>query len=184
MSLHVDFDRDLWIYVPAEWPWEAYDSLEQWSATLVGVLGDAYGYDAAMRDWLSATVQGMSRGIDELEHRFAYLSRPHETLGIASIYELPTRPDSPLEELVGVGDPRATRPVEASVFTGGRLGDGMTATHHVVDDDGTVSVVTHWAWRIDERDVLMIVGDFDLARFESLRADYDTLARAIGTSED
>ncbi|MBN9215780.1 MAG: hypothetical protein ABS62_11750 [Microbacterium sp. SCN 70-200] len=183
MTLHADFDRDLWVYVPTEWPWEGFDSLEEWSGTLVGALSEAYGYDTSMREWLTATVQGLSRSADENEHRFAYLSRPHEAIGIASIYELPARPDTPLEELVGVGDPRATRPVVAAPFSGGRLGAGLSATRHVTDDDGTVSVVTHWVWRLGERDVLMIVGDFDLARFEALRADYDTLARAIGMAD-
>lgn len=183
MTLHVDFDHDLWVYVPAEWPWEGFASLEQWSSALVGALSDAYGYDASMRDWLTATVEGMSRSVDDEEHRFVYLSRPHEAIGIASIYELPARTDAELASLVGVGDPRATRPVIAEPFTGGRLGPGLTATRHIQDEDGTISVVTHWAWRIDERDVLMIVGDFDLARFEALRPDYDALARAIGTAD-
>lgn len=183
MTLHVDFDQDLWVYIPAEWPWEQFARLEDWSAALVGALGDAYGYDAPLRDWLTATLEGMSRGADEAEHRFGYLSRPHETLGLASVYELPSRPEISTEELVGVGDPRAVRPVVAQAFDGGRLGAGTTATRHVADEAGTVSAVTHWAWRLADRDVLMIAGDFDLPRFKALQVDYDTLARAIGRAD-
>ena len=75
------------------------------------------------------------------------------------------------------------RPVEGQTFVGGRLGDGHTATRHVIDEDGAINVVAHWVWRLPDRDVVMIVGDFDLARFETLRADYEALARAIGTAD-
>ena len=183
MSLHVDFDRDLWVYVPAEWPWEGFATLEQWTAALVGALGDAHGYDRPMREWLADTLAGMSRGADAHEHRFGYLSRPHEALGLASIYELPARRDVTSDDLLGVGDPRAARPVEAQAFDGGRLGPGHTATRHVTDDDGALTAVTHWVWRRPDRDVLMIAGDADPARFAALRGDYDALARAIGTGD-
>lgn len=52
----------------------------------------------------------MSRSVDDEEHRFAYLSRPHEAIGIASIYELPARTDAELASLVGVGDPARPDP--------------------------------------------------------------------------
>ena len=183
MTLQVDFDRDLWVYVPTDWPWEQFATLEQWRDALVRALGDAYGYDEPMREWLAATLDGLSRGADPEEHRFAYLARPHEVIGIASIYELEAAPETSLHELLGVEDDAVARPVEGQTFVGGRLGDGHTATRHVIDEDGAINVVAHWVWRLPDRDVVMIVGDFDLARFETLRADYEALARAIGTAD-
>lgn len=183
MTLQVDFDRDLWVYVPTEWPWEQFAALEQWRDALVGSLGDAYGYDEPMREWLTATLEGLSRGAEAEEHRFAHLARPHEAIGIASIYELEDAPETSLDELLGVDDAAAIRPVEPETFVGGRLGDGHTATRHVADDEGAINVVAHWVWRLPDRDVVMVVGDFDLARFEMLRTDYDALARAIGTAD-
>ncbi len=183
MSLHVDFDRDLWVYVPAEWPWEQFRGVEEWSTALVNALGEAYGYDASMREWLDATLQGMSRGADADEHRFAYLARPHEVLGLASIYEQPVHADLSPEQLAGADDPRATRPVAAAPFEGGRLGRGLSAVRHLADENGIITAVAQWVWRLDDRDVLMVVGDDDLARFELLRDDYDALARSIGTAD-
>ncbi len=57
MTLHVDFDQDLWVYVSVEWPREGVASLEQRSS--VGALGDGFGYDASLRAWLQATVAGV-----------------------------------------------------------------------------------------------------------------------------
>ena len=109
MTLQVDFDRDLWVYVPTDWPWEQFATLEQWRDALVRALGDAYGYDEPMREWLAATLDGLSRGADPEEHRFAYLARPHEVIGIASIYELEAAPETSLDELLGVEDDAVAR---------------------------------------------------------------------------
>ncbi len=183
MSLHVDFDRDLWLYVPDSWPWEGYAGIEQWRDALADALAAAYGYDDAMREWVAATAEGLARGADEHEHRFAYFSRPHEALGIVSIYEMP-RSDATDEQMLGVGDATAVRPVQTAAFADGRLGPGLTATRHVADEQGALTTITHWLWRMDDRDVLMIAGDPDLARFEALREDYDALARAIGLAPE
>ena len=65
-----------------------------------------------------------------------------------------------------------------------RINDGIRVPEvRVIDEDGAINVVAHWVWRLPDRDVVMIVGDFDLARFETLRADYEALARAIGTAD-
>lgn len=182
MSLQVDFDPDLWLYVPDAWPWEGFATLEQWRDTLADALTAAHGYDPAMRQWVADTAEGLARGADEHEHRFAYFSRPHEALGIASIYEMPRIPEATEEQMLGVHDATAVRPVQITSFEGGRLGDGTTSTRHVADESGAITAITHWLWRLDDRDVLMIAGDPDIARFETLRDDYDALARAIGTA--
>lgn len=179
-GLQVDFDRDLWLYVPAEWPWEQFGTLEDWSSAIVTSLTDAYGYDAPMQEWVRATVEGMSRGVGEYEYRFGYLSRPHEALGMASIYELPAGTGASLDDLLGLPADDAVRPVIVEPFEGGRLGAGVTATRHDVDADGSISAVTHWVWRTPVADVVMIAGDPDPGRFATLRDDYDSLARAIG----
>ncbi|MBD7957351.1 hypothetical protein H9651_06845 [Microbacterium sp. Sa4CUA7] len=183
MTLHVDFDQDLWLYVPGAWPWEGFTGIEQWRDVLAEALADAYRYDAPMREWVAATAEGLARGVEENEHRFAYFSRPHEALGIASIYELARAEEATEEQILGVHDPAAVREVQVVPFEG-RLGPGLSATRHVADESGAITVVTHWLWRLDDRDVLMIAGDPDPARFQALREDYDTLARAIGTAPD
>lgn len=183
MSLQVDFDQDLWLYIPTEWPWQQFATLEAWSGAITASLTDAYGYDAPMQDWVRALVEGMSRGADPEEHRFGYLSRPHEAIGMASIYELPGGADVPDDELLGLTAGPTVRPVEAEAFEGGRLGSGLTSTREQIAEDGTISAVTHWLWRTPDRDVLMIAGDPDPGRFALLRGDYDALARAIGDAD-
>lgn len=185
MTLQVDFDQDLWVYVPAEWPWEGFASMEQWRDTLVDALADAYSFDEPLRAWVSDVITGIVRSMDEGEHRFAYLSRPHEALAIASIYEW-ARTEATSEQLLGVDDPRALRAPVVKEFAGGRLGAGMKALRNPVDetDANTVSVVAHWVWRLPDRDVVMIVGDSDLPRFDALHDDFDALARAIGIVPD
>lgn len=184
MTLQVDFDQDLWLYVPGAWPWEGFPAIEQWRDALAGALAEAYGYDAPLREWVAATAEGLARGVEDDEHRFAYFSRPHEALGIASIYELARAEEATAEQMLGVHDPAAVREVQVVPFEDGRLGPGLSATRHVADETGAITVVAHWLWRLPDRDVLMIAGDPDLARFEMLREDYDTLARAIGTAPD
>lgn len=174
MTLHVDFDRDLWLYIPTEWPWESYPSLDAWSQAIADAMTVAYGYDRAMQDWVRSVVEGMSRGAGADEHRFGYLSRPHEDLGMASIYELPSTPASEAEMLGLAPDASA-----AQSFAGGRLGTGLVAARRQVGEDGSDTAVTHWLWRRADRDVLMIAGDPDPARFERLRPAYDALARSI-----
>jgi hypothetical protein len=39
--------------------------------------------------------------------------------------------------------------------------------------------VAHWVWRLPDRDVVVIVGDGDLPRFQRLQDAFDGLARSI-----
>lgn len=186
MTLRVDFDQDLWVYVPTEWPWQQFSTLDEWRDALVAALGEAYGYDDELRAWLASTLEGMVRGCSPEEHRFAYLARPHDELALASVFEWARQEDLTRDDILGARDPLAVRPPALSDFDGGPLGTGAKCTRFVSDADGTgpITGVAHWAWRLPDRDIVMIVGDGDLPRFERLQEEFDALARAIGVVSD
>lgn len=195
MPLRVDFDRDLWLYIPTEWPWMGYPTLESWRDAVVSALADAYRYDASMRDWLSATLEGMVRGAAPHEERFAYMVRPHEVIGMASLYEWATIADSSLDDLLGVADPGAVRPPTVTPVEGAGLGPGTKAVRFVSDAQSnalagspqaapTIVGVAHWVWRLPDRDIILIAGDSDLVRFDELQVPLDDLARSISLVAD
>lgn len=185
MTLQVEMDRDSWVYVPSEWPWGPFETSVDWRDALVAAIGDAQGYGEGTREWLAATLDGIVASSDAQEHRFAYLAAPLADLAVVSVYELP-RYDAPDDELLGVGDPTAVRPPVVAEFAGGGLGDGRKSLRFVADPDDadSLSGIAHWVWRLDDRDVVMIVGDGDLARFQRLQDTFDALARAITTIDD
>jgi len=186
MPLQVDFDRDSWLYVPTEWPWMSFGSLEEWRDAAVRAIGDAYGYDANLRDWLGATLEGLVRGCGPDEERFAYMARPHDLIGMVSLYEWASSPDLTLEELLGATDPAAVRAPVTTPFAGGALGDGFKTLRFASDStaaDGIVGVA-HWVWRTPDSDIVLIAGDSDLVRFQALQDSFDDLARSISHTED
>ncbi|WP_100814209.1 hypothetical protein [Microbacterium lacus] len=190
MPLRVDFDRDLWLYIPTEWPWMGYPTLENWRDAVVAALADAYGYDAATRDWLSATLEGMVRGAGEGEERFAYLGRPHESIGMVSLYEWATLAESSLDDLLGVTDGASVRPPVVSPIEGAGLGPGTKAVRFTTEAAPEASSapavvgVAHWVWRLPDRDVILIAGDSDLVRFDERQPAFDDLARSISLVSD
>ena len=198
MTLRVDFDRDLWLYVPTQWPWMGYARLEDWRDAVVAAVGDAHGYDRSLRDWLGATLEGMVRGATPGEERFAYLARPHETIGMASLYEWASSPDAELDDLLGIRGDASIRPPQVTPIEGAGLGHGTKAVRFVDEsrtnaDAGTAGSagraativgVAHWVWRLADRDVIMIAGDADLARFDQLQGPLDDLARSISLAAE
>ena len=201
MTLRVDFDRDLWLYVPTQWPWMGYARPEDWRDAVVAAVGDAHGYDRSLRDWLGATLEGMVRGATPGEERFAYLARPHETIGMASLYEWASSPDAELDDLLGIRGDVSIRPPQVTPIEGAGLGHGTKAVRFVDEsrtnaDAGTAGSagrsggaativgVAHWVWRLADRDVIMIAGDADLARFEQLQGPLDDLARSISLAAE
>tara|TARA_R110002020_G_scaffold429554_1_gene639161 strand:- start:426 stop:1028 length:603 start_codon:yes stop_codon:yes gene_type:complete len=190
MPLRVDFDRDLWLYIPTAWPWMGYPTLESWRDAVVLALADAYGYDASTRDWLSATLEGMVRGAGEGEERFAYMARPHEAIGVASLYEWATLVETSLDDLLGVADDASVRPPVVTPIEGAGLGPGTKAvrfTGEAAADSAAAPAivgVAHWVWRLPDRDVILIAGDSDLVRFDELQPAFDDLARSISVVAD
>lgn len=190
MPLRVDFDRDLWLYIPAEWPWMGHPTLESWRDAVVTAIADAYVYDAATRDWLSATLEGMVRGAGAGEERFAYMARPHEIIGMVSLYEWATLAGSSLDDLLGVTDDASVRPPVVTPVEGAGLGPGTKAvrfTGEAAPDASaapTIVGVAHWVWRLPGRDVILIAGDSDLVRFDELQPAFDDLARSISLAPD
>ncbi len=178
MTLRVDADPARWMYIPARFPWQGYERLEEWSEALVTTLTDLHGYDAGQQDLFRAYAEGLSRSTDTGEHRYAYLTQPHVEVAIASFYEW-HRLDVDDDELLGVRDERAVRPPTVEAFESEALGTGAVSVRHIADPEGTVSAVAHWVWRLPDRDIIMIVGDADVPRFLRLRPVYDDLARAI-----
>lgn len=179
MTIRVDADPVRWMYVPARFPWQGYDSVEEWSGALMAALDGLHDYGAEQRELIRAYAEGLSRSVDTGEHRYAYLTQPHVETAIASFYEWPHL-DADDDELSGARDRASVRPALTEPFHSDALGAGTVTIRYVEDaSSGTVSAVGHWVWRESDRDIIMIVGDADLPRFLRLRPLYDDLARAI-----
>lgn len=184
MTLTVHYDRDLWLPIPNEWPWEHHVSFEAWRDELVRVYTDAYGYTPDLQTWLADLLTGLVRSVGANEHRFVFFPAPHEALAVVALYEIPR--DSPLSDpvpstgsMLGLDDTAAVRPPAKVSFTSA-LGAGEKCMRFIESgDERSISGVSHWLWRLPDRDILMIVGDSNLSQFDALQPMLDDFARSI-----
>ncbi|MDO8382659.1 MAG: hypothetical protein Q7T17_06740, partial [Microbacterium sp.] len=121
---------------------------------------------------------------------FAYMARPHEIIGMVSLYEWATLAESSLDDLLGVTDDASVRPPVVTPIEGAGLGPGTKAVRFsgeaAADSAAAPAIVgvAHWVWRLPDRDVILIAGDSDLVRFDELQPAFDDLARSISVVAD
>lgn len=111
-------------------------------------------------------------------------------MNFASIYQLDTVPEMSLDQLAGADTPDQTHPIELVLMTSPHLGDGLRGLRHVDTGgpDHDVAAVLHYVWRGlggdgQSYDILVIIGDFDVVKLESLLPVFDALARSISFYE-
>ncbi len=179
MTLRVDCDLLKWLYVPTEWPWEGFASPQEWSVQLADETAVALGYDASTREWLQITLEGLAQNVGPAEYRFVYFVDPNAILSFVSLYEVPRQDDS-FEDLLGMGDSACIRPPQAVRFNSSNLGNGMKSMRFVADaNDREITGISHWAWRQDDRDIVMIAAGQNIAEFGMLQDEFDEFAQSI-----
>ncbi|HEX5857518.1 MAG TPA: hypothetical protein VFY91_05355 [Microbacterium sp.] len=185
MSLSIDFDADRWLFVPNAFPWESFADDEQWADAVSRAFAEGpTPAPEALGSWLRAYLLGAARSNAAGAIRFAHLPTIDSPTAIVDIHDMVTDPGLSLADLTQQDAPRAVRPADVVPFASENLGDGVKATRYVANDREAVVRGTHWVWRTQGRDIVMLTGTADLAVAEALDPLLDELARAIRLAGD
>lgn len=124
MTLNIDWDTSLWLYVPSEFPWQGYPDLDAW----VGALTEAYrhgGIDDGDAAWIGDYVRGLSANNTSGAHRFAWFGDPLSVLLSVDVLEQPHDSSRSLHDLVGSdGGPEDVRKPVITEVAAEHLGIG------------------------------------------------------------
>lgn len=186
MTLRVDFDTDRWVYVPRDFPWNGYETADEWAATVARLASEAFEYTATEQAGLRRvldTLLAYPRMTPDI-HRFALLGAPDGSLEMVQVLETPTDDDTDLDRLLGLPDPAVTREPEITTVTGG-LGEGRRAIRHTRADDlgGDIVVSVNWAWRTGGSDVVVMYGTSNLVLLDEVLPVLDQFAASISLAD-
>lgn len=127
MSLHIDWDRERWLYVPTTFPWHVYPDENAWAETIAGAFGRA-GWSADETGWLADYLRGLRANNQAGAHRFAWLVDPRKLLASIDVFDLPHDPDATLHDIAGASgtdldlrEPLVTDVVGAGLGPGHRI---------------------------------------------------------------
>lgn len=182
MTIKVDLDTDRWVYVPEGFPWNGYETPEQWSRTVARLAAEGFGYDAEERGVLERYLERllayprMTEGV----HRFALLGTPDKALELVQVVDAPTDESMPEDQLLGLPEPAATREPEVTEVVGG-LGPGRRAIRYTRADElgGDIVASVNWAWRTGGSDVVVMYGTQNLVQLDDLLPVLDEFAASI-----
>ncbi|MGV8967025.1 MAG: hypothetical protein ACOH2F_12180 [Cellulomonas sp.] len=179
-TIRVDFDQDSWLYVPESWPWNGFENLDHWVATVCDLLGPAHQLDATTTTWLGTSLQAIAAARPDDESRFIYLAAPDRFLFFVSVLYTASD-DLTLEDLAAVNDPAATRKPESRPFVSPQLGEGIRSLRHVDTGgpDHDLAAIVQYAWKSGGLDVVVIAADFNLVLVDELLPVIDELALSI-----
>ncbi|WP_104134841.1 MULTISPECIES: hypothetical protein [unclassified Cryobacterium] len=180
-TIRVDFDRDLWLYVPEEWPWNQFADLDDWAGTITVLLTDAYTLDAATARWIDESLHSIANDRPKTESRFVYLANPAESVFFVSVLYPARSPELTLDDLAAVHDPAATSAVAVTTFSSELLGDGVRSIRYADagEPDHDIAAIAQYAWKGDDLDVVVIAANFNIALLTELLPIVDDLARSI-----
>jgi hypothetical protein len=182
VTIKVDFDTDRWLYVPEGFPWNGYETPEEWTRTVARLAAEGFGYDAEERGVLEVYLlqllayPRLAPGV----HRFALLGTPDKALELVQVVDAPTDEAVPIDGLLGLPEPAATREPEVTEVTGG-LGPGRRAVrYHRADQlGGDIVVSVNWAWRTGGSDVVVMYGTQNLVQLGETLPVIDAFAASI-----
>ncbi|WP_166851402.1 hypothetical protein [Isoptericola sp. BMS4] len=186
MTLRVDFDTDRWVYVPRDFPWNGYETADEWVATVSRLASEAFEYGEDATDQLEHFLRQLlayPRMTPDI-HRFALLGAPDGSLEMVQVLETPTDGDTDMDRLLGLPDPAMTRDPEITSVTGG-LGEGRRAVRHTRADDlgGDIVVSVNWAWRTGGSDVVVMYGTSNLVLLDTVLPVLDQFAASISLAD-
>ncbi|WP_454850614.1 hypothetical protein [Promicromonospora soli] len=187
MTIRTDFDTDRWVYVPEQFPWNGYETPEEWVNTVAHLASEAFEYTAGEHTNLVRALNLLLRypRMAEPVHRFVMMGAADKTFAMVQVTDTPTDPSFDDEALLGLPEPRATREPEVVEFEGG-IGGGHRSVRYVADPalGGDIVVSVNWAWRADGRDVVVTFGSTNLVELDSLLPVLDEFAASISIEAD
>ena len=187
MTIRVDFNTDRWIYVPETFPWNGYQTSEEWVDAVARHASEAFEYTAGEHTKLVRALGMLLQypRMAEPMHRFVMTGAADKTFAMVQVTDTPTDPGLDDEALLGLPEPRATRAPDVVEFDGG-IGGGRRSVRHVAEPalGGDTVVSVNWAWRADGRDVVVMFGSTNLVELDSLLPALDEFAASISIEAD
>jgi hypothetical protein len=180
-TIHLDFDRDIWLYVPEAWPFNDFANVDEWSSTIGRLFAESAGVDPKVGEALAATVRTIALETPEEESRFVYMGDAFNFIFFVSIIQLETDKSISLEDLASVDDDAVTRPVELTTMRSRGMGKGLRSVRYVDsgDADHSIALIAQYAWRAKGLDVVMIASSFDVVTLDVLLPVVDELALSV-----
>lgn len=180
-SVKVDFDRDVWLYVPESWPWQGFDNVDIWADTTVRLLAEAYELDDETAQWLGMSLRSITNDRPDQESRFIYLANPGGFIFFLSVASAPTDERLSLESLAGSDDPTVTRQPELEHLESPGMGRGVRTLRYadIGDPSHDIAAIYQYAWRSGGLDVVVIASNFNIPLLLELQPAIDELALSI-----
>jgi hypothetical protein len=178
-SIKVDFDPNVWTYVPEVWPWKHFTDVEHWATTYGLACAEAAEVSEEQGAELAQRLHSIAVTREAVETRFIYMADPFTTLFYANVLYMDTQKKESLEGLVFAQDPSVVRPVELTQLESPHLGSGVRALRHLADEDGNPAVIAQYAFRANGVDVVVSALSFDVDHLLSVLPAVDALATSI-----
>jgi len=180
-TIHLDFDRDIWLYVPESWPFNDFANVDEWSTTIGRLFAESAGVDERVGAALAAAVHSIAVDTPEEESRFVYMGDAFNFLFFVSILQLETDTSLSLEDLASVDDTTVTRPVEVETLRSRGMGKGLRSLRYADsgDPDHSIAAIAQYAWRAKGLDVVMIASSFNVVALTELLPIVDELALSV-----
>lgn len=194
--MRVTWDREVWLYLPLEFPHGPYPNEDAWIATILKAYRRA-GWNRRQRQWLEEYLRGLRANNVVGAHRFAYFVDPRRTLVSVDVFEQPHDPDTTLHDITGSDgiDTDAEPAVVVDVVAQG-LGPGtrveraltvpITTHERIGTEDGPTEVIimVFWVFRSQAADVVITVTKSDRAVLAAALPDIETLIDGIAVESD
>jgi hypothetical protein len=196
MALNVTWDREVWLYLPAEFPHGPYPDEDAWIATILKAHRQAR-WNRQQRRWLEEYLRGLRANNRVGAHRFAYFVDLRKVLLSVDVFEGPHDPHSTLHDITGSDgiDTDARPPVVVDIVAQG-LGPGtrveraltvpMTTHERIGPGDGATEVIVmvFWVFRSEEADVVITATKSDPAVLAAALPDIEALIDGIAVEPD
>jgi len=178
-TVKVEFDTELWIYVPEAWPWKNFANVDQWATTLGELYVEATEASAEDGAVLAEKLRAIVAQRAPEESRFICMADPFNFLFHVNVLYVDSNKKMPLDDLVFADDPSVVRPVELEQVTSPHLADGVRALRYVEDEDGDVGLFAQYAFRAKGLDVILVAVSYETDNLLAALPAIDTLARSI-----
>jgi hypothetical protein len=180
-TIHLDFNRDLWLYVPEVWPFNNFANVDEWSEMIGKLFSEEAGVAKEMGDALAVGVRTLALETPDDESRFIYMGDPFNNVLFVSIIQLATDESISLEDLVVANETEVTRPIEVENLVSPGMGKGLRSLRYVDsgDADHSIAAIAQYAWRRKGLDVVMIASSFNVVGLLELLPVVDELALSV-----
>jgi hypothetical protein len=180
-QLRVNYDRDLWLHVPEEFPWHEFGTLDEWVSRVTNLVSDDQAFEGPEKEWLANSLRYIHGGRAPYESRYVYLADPRNAFFFVSVLVADPAENLSLDTLAAAKDPAATAAPDVTPFASPTLGDGIRTIRHVNAGPPTHDVVgiVQYAWKGDIVDVVVVASHYNVVLLQEALPVIDELARVI-----